>query len=87
MFFVDYLLVTHHTGVALMNQIYKDTFVKKLRFSLAEIMALCSRATFDGQYFSLNCLEAIAKLMVEEEKGGPASTTEVQNRKELMFCT
>jgi hypothetical protein len=75
--FADYLLVTRHTGEALMNQIYKDTFITKLGLTPAKIMAQCNGAAFDGQYFNLNCLEALAKRMIEGAKGGPASTTEV----------
>ena len=85
--FADYLLVTQHTGEVVMNQIYKDTFITKLGLTPAEIMAQCSGAALDGQYFSLNCPEAMAKRMIEGAKGGPASTTEVQNRKEWMLCT
>ncbi len=62
--FVDYLLVTHHTGVALMNQIYKDTTITKLGLTLAEITAQCSGAAFDGQYSCLNCRKAAAKRMI-----------------------
>ena len=36
--FIDYLLVTQHTGEALMNQIYKDTFITKLGLTNVEIM-------------------------------------------------
>jgi hypothetical protein len=85
--FVDYLLVTRHTGEALMNQIYKDNFLTKLGLTPGEIMAQCTGAAVDGQYFSMVCTEAIAKRMIEGAKGGPATTTEVQNRKEWMLCT
>jgi hypothetical protein len=37
--FADYSLATQHTGEALMNQIYKDTFITKLGLTPAEIMA------------------------------------------------
>ncbi len=35
--FIDYLLVTQHTGHALMKQIYEETFVKKLELTPQEI--------------------------------------------------
>ena len=73
--FVDYLLVTKQTGMALMNQIYKGTFIKKLCLNLVEIMDQYIGDAFDGQYFNLNCPEAIAKQMVEGATGGPASNT------------
>ena len=60
-----------------MNQIYKDIFITKLGLTLGEIMAKCTWAAFDAQYFSLNCHEAIAKRMIEGAKGGLASTAEV----------
>ncbi len=85
--FMDYLLVTQLTGEALMNHIYKDTFITKLGLTPEEIMDRCTWAAFDGQYFSLNCHEAIAKRMIEGAKGGLASIAEVQNRKEWMLCT
>ena len=53
--FVDCLLVTSHTGKALMTQIYDNILVKKLRLSPEDIRQQCTGATFDGQYFSLNC--------------------------------
>ncbi len=67
--FDDYLLVTRHTGETLMNHIYKDTVITNLGLTLVEIIAQCSGAAFDGQYFSLSCLEAMAKRMTEGAKG------------------
>ncbi len=46
--FVDYLLVTGHTGLALMSNIYDKTFVKKLNLSPADIRDQCTGAAFDG---------------------------------------
>jgi hypothetical protein len=51
--FVDYLLVTGHTGLTLMSEIYDKTFVKKLNLGSANIRDHCTGATFDGQYFQL----------------------------------
>ena len=40
--FVDCLLVTQHTGHALMRHIYEDTFVKKLALTPQEIRQQCT---------------------------------------------
>ena len=37
--FTGYMLDTQHTGEALMNQIYKHTFITKIGLTPAEIMA------------------------------------------------
>ncbi len=46
--FADYLLVTGHTGAALMGQIYDETLIKKLGLSPAEVREQCTGAAFDG---------------------------------------
>jgi hypothetical protein len=46
--FTDYLLVTCHTGEAVMGQIYDETFVKKLGLSPADIREQYTGAAFDG---------------------------------------
>jgi hypothetical protein len=46
--FLDYLLVTKHTGHALMREIYEETFVKKLGLSPQDIRNQCTGAAFDG---------------------------------------
>jgi len=84
--FVDYLLVTTHTREALMTQFYDDTLIQKLRLSPEEIRQQCTGATFDGQYFSLNCSKHLARRMVKQEKGGRATKQEIQDSAEWMLC-
>jgi hypothetical protein len=48
--FVDYLVVTQHTGYARMRQIYEETFVKKLELTHQEIRQQCTGAAFDGKF-------------------------------------
>jgi hypothetical protein len=46
--FVDYLLVTEHTGEGLMGQIYDETFMKKLQqLNPKQVMQQCTGAAFD----------------------------------------
>ena len=63
--FLDYLLVTQHTGDALMREIYEQTLIKKLELTPKEIRNQCTGAAFDGQHFSLNALNVLAKIMIE----------------------
>ncbi len=58
--FIHYLLVTGHTGDALMHGIYDNPFLKKLRLTPAAIREQCTGAAFDGQYFCLKCPEVLA---------------------------
>ena len=73
--FLDYLLVTKHTGHGLISEIYKKTFVKKLGLSPEDIRNQCTLAAFDRQYLSLNVLEALAKRMIERAKGTTTTVT------------
>ena len=70
-----------------MTQIYVNTLVKQLRLSPGKIKQQCTGAAFDGQYFSLNCPEHLARRMVEQAKGGRASRQESQDSAEWMLCT
>jgi hypothetical protein len=76
--FIDYLLVTKHTGHALMSKIYEETFVKKLGLTPKQIRQQCTKVAFDGQYFSLNAPEALARMMIERAKGTPATARETK---------
>ena len=67
--FVDYLLVTQQTSHALMREIYEKTVVNKLGLTPQEIRQQCTGAVLDGQYFSLNAPEALARMMIERDKG------------------
>ena len=77
--FCDYLLVTGHTGEALMSDIYEKTFVKKLKLGPADIRDQCTGAAFDGQYFHLGCLEVFSRMVVEKAKGAVPTGAEVNN--------
>jgi len=66
--FLDYLLVTQHTGHALVREIYEETSVKKSGLSPEKIIDYCTRVTFDGQYFNLYAPEALAKIAIERAK-------------------
>ncbi len=85
--FADYLLVTGHTGEALMGQIYDETFVNKLGLSPVDIRKQCTGATFHGAYFHLNSPDHLAKRIVEKAKGVPATRSEIRNLKEWLLCT
>ena len=64
--FIDYLMVTRHTGLALMSKIYDKTFVKKLKLSPVDIKEQCTGAVFDGQDFHLECPEVFSRMVVEK---------------------
>ena len=61
--------------------------MKKLRFSRPSIREQCTGAAFDGQYSNLNCLEVLAKRIVEEAKGAPAKRSEIQSLVKWLLCT
>jgi hypothetical protein len=82
--FLDYLLVTQHT---LMKEIYEKTFFKKLGLTPQEIRQQYTRAAFDGQYFSLNAPEVLAKMTVERAKGTTATAREKAGLLEWLLCT
>ncbi len=73
--FADYLLVTGHTGEALMGQICDETFVNKLGLTPAEIREQCTGAAFDGAYFHLNSPEHLANQADSGESKGSSSYT------------
>ncbi len=77
--FADYLLVTGHTGAALMGQIYDETFIKKLGLTPAKIREQCTRAAFDGAYFHLNNPDHLARRIVEKAKRAPTTRSEIRN--------
>ncbi len=79
--FADYLLVTWHTVEALMGQIYDETFIKKLGLTPAKIQEQCTGAAFDGAYFHLNIPDHLAKRIVEQAKGAPATRSEIKSLK------
>jgi hypothetical protein len=85
--FIAYLLVTQHTGYALMREIYEKTFVKKLGLTPQDIRQQCTGAAFDGQYFSLNVREALAKMMIERAKGTSSTARETSCLLEWLLCT
>jgi len=86
--FADYfLIVIGHTGEALMTRIYDETCVKKLGLAPAEIREQCTGAAFDGAYFHLNSPDHLAKRIVEQAKGAPATRSEVKNLKEWLLYT
>jgi hypothetical protein len=85
--FVDYLLVEGHTREALMRQIYDESFIKKLGLTPAEIREQCTGAAFDGAYFHLNNPDHLAKRIVEQAKGAPATRSEIKSLKEWLLCT
>ena len=64
--FADDLLITSHTGEALMGQIYDETCVKKLGLNPAENREQCTGAPFDGAYFLINSPDHLAKRIVEK---------------------
>ncbi len=70
-----------------MKQIYEETFVKKHGLTPQEIRQQCTGGAFDGQYFSLNAPEALAKMMVERAKGSTATTREAASILEWLLCT
>ena len=70
-----------------MGQIYDETFVKKLGLTPADIREQCTGAAFDGAYFHLNSPDHLAKRMVEQAKGAPATRSEIKNLKEWLLCT
>jgi hypothetical protein len=77
--FIDYLLVTRHTGLALMTHIYDKTFVKTLNLGPADIRDQCTGAAFDGQYFHLGCPEVFSRMVVEKAKGAAITVDEVNS--------
>jgi hypothetical protein len=85
--FIDYLLVTRHTGLALMTDIYDKTFVEKLNLGPADIRDQCTGAAFDGQYFHLGCLEVFSRMVVKKAKGAATSVDEVDSFMEWLLCT
>jgi hypothetical protein len=85
--FVDYFLVTKHTGLALMIEIYVKTFVKKLKLGPADIRDQCTGADFDGQYFHLGCPEIFSIMVVEKAKGAAPTGAEVNSVVEWLLCT
>jgi hypothetical protein len=85
--FLDYLLVAKHTCHALMREIYKEMFVKKLGLSPHDIRNQCTGAAFDGQYFSLNAPEALAKMIIERAKVTTDVTRETQYLLEWLLYT
>jgi hypothetical protein len=85
--FADYLLVAGHTREALMGQIYDEIIIKKLGLTPAEIREQCTGAAFDGAYFHLNNPGHLAKRIVEQAKGAPATRYEIKNLKEWLLCT
>ena len=84
--FFDYLLVTKHTGLGLMNKIYDDAFIKKLRLTQAKVGSRCTGVAFDGHFFSLDIHEALAARMIEATEFY-TSTTEVQSLMQWLLCT
>ena len=84
--FLEYLLVTQHTGHALMKEIYEKTFFKKLGLTPQEARQQCTGAAFDWQYFSLNAPEALSKMMVEQAKGRVATAKEKADLLEWILC-
>jgi len=85
--FVDYLLVTGHTGLTLMSEIYDKTFVKKLNLGSANIRDHCTGAAFDGQYFQVGCPEVFSRMVVEKAKGAATTGNDVDSFMECLFCT
>jgi hypothetical protein len=85
--FADYLLVTGHTGEALMGQIYDKTLIKKHGLTPAEVRKQCTGAAFDGTYFHLNSPDHLAKRIVEKAEKSPATRSEICNLKEWLLCT
>ncbi len=61
--------------------------MKKLEQMPHEIRQHCTRATFDGQYFSLNAHEALAKMMIERTKGTSATARDTLELLEWLVCT
>ena len=70
-----------------MGQIYDETFVKKHGLSPADIREQCTGAALDGAYFHLTSPDHVAKRMVEQAKGVPATRSEIKNLKEWLICT
>ena len=70
-----------------MGQIYDETFINKLSLSPVEIREQCTGAAFDGAYFHLNNPDHLAKRIVEQAKGAPATRSEIRNLVEWLFCT
>ena len=70
-----------------MSEIYDTTFVKKLGLTAEDIRNQCTGSAFDGQYFSLNAHEALAKIMIERAKGTTTTTRETQDLLEWLLCT
>jgi hypothetical protein len=85
--FIDYLLVTQHTGHALMREIYEEKFVKKLGLTPHDIRQQCTGPAFYGQHFSLYALEAFAKIMIERTKESTAAVRETAKLLEWLLCT
>jgi hypothetical protein len=83
--FIDYLLVTQHIGHALMRDIYQETFIKKLGLTPQKIRQQCTGVAFDGKYFCLNALEALASMMIERAKGTTSTAREIADLLEWLL--
>ncbi len=70
-----------------MGQIYEETFVNKLDLSPAKIREQCTGAAFNGAYFHLNSPDNLAKRIVEQAKGAPATRSEIRKSVEWLLCT
>jgi hypothetical protein len=67
---------------------YDEISVKKLGLIPAKTREQCTGVTFDGEYFHLNNLDHLAKRIVEQAKGAPATRSEIRNLMvEWLLCT
>ena len=70
-----------------MRGIYEHALIKKLELTPKEIRNQCTGAAFDGQYFSLNAPNVLAKIMIERATGTTTTARETVGLLEWLLCT